>query len=74
MQSRIKNLKCYPPHTEDTEAFLEELLPSSEIPLASNVVRVVREADTLSESDQELIAELFDTLEAVHDQLATVSA
>ena len=32
-----------------------------------------READTLSGSDQELIAELFDTLEAVHDQLATVS-
>ena len=68
-----KEFKVLSPHTEDTEAFLEELLPSSEIPPASDVVRAAREADTLLGSDEELIAELFDTLEAVHDQLATVS-
>ena len=68
-----KEFKVLSPRTEDTEALLEELLPSSDLPPASNVVRAVKEADTLSGSDQELIAELFDTLEAVHDQLAMVS-
>ena len=33
----------------------------------------MKETDTLSGSDQELIAELFDTLEAVHDQLTMAS-
>ena len=38
------------------------------MPSASNVVRAVEEADTLSGSDQrELIAELFDSLETVHE-------
>ena len=53
--------------------YSKELLPSSEMPPASNVVRAVQEADTFSESDQELIAELFDSLETPHDQLATAS-
>ena len=68
-----KEFKVLSPHTEDTEALLEELLSSSNLPPASNVVRAVREADTLLGSDQELIAELLDTLETVHDQLAMVS-
>ena len=68
-----KEFKVLLPHMEDTEVLLEELLPSSEMPSASNVVRAVEEADTLSGSDQELIAELFDSLETVHDQLAMAS-
>ena len=68
-----KEFKVLLPRTEDTENLLEELLPSSEMPPASNVVRAVQEADTLSESDQELIAELFNSLETSHDQLATAS-
>ena len=68
-----KEFKVLLPQTEETEALLEELLPESEIPPAADVARAVREIDTLSGEDQELIAELFDTLEAVHDQLATVS-
>ena len=68
-----KEFKVLLPRTEETEALLEELLPESEIPPAADVARAVREIDTLSGEDQELIAELFDTLEAVHDQLATVS-
>ena len=68
-----KEFKVLLPRTEETEALLEELLPENEIPPAADVVRAVRETDTLSGEDQELIAELFDTLESVHDQLATVS-
>ena len=34
----------------------------------------MKEVDTLSESDQKLIAELFDTLETVHDQLSMASS
>ena len=69
-----KEFKVLLPCMEDTEVLLEELLPSSQMPSASNVVRAVEEADTLSGSDQELIAELFDSLETVHDQLAMASS
>ena len=68
-----KEFKVLLPRMEDTEVLLEELLPSSEMPSASNVVRAVQEADTLLGNDQELIAELFDSLETVHDQLAMAS-
>ena len=61
------------PRTEETEALLEELLPENEIPSATDVTQAVREIDTLSKEDQEVIAEVFDTLEVVHNQLATVS-
>ena len=46
-------------------------MPSDEIPGVSGVVQAVQEEDTLTESDQKLIAELFDMLETAHDQLAT---
>ena len=61
------------PRTEETEALLDELLPENEIPSATDVTQAVREIDTLSKEDQEVIAEVFDTLEVVHNQLATVS-
>ena len=61
------------PRTEETEALLDELLPENDIPSATDVTQAVREIDTLSKEDQEVIAEVFDTLEVVHNQLATVS-
>ena len=39
----------------------------------SGEIQTVQGADTLSKTDQELIAELFDSLETAHDQLATSS-
>ena len=59
------------PRTEEGEQLLEELLPNVEIPGALGIVQTVQEEDTLTETDQELIAELFDALETAHDQLAT---
>ena len=61
------------PRTEETEALLDELLPENDIPSATDVTQAVGEIDTLSKEDQEVIAEVFDTLEVVHNQLATVS-
>ena len=46
-------------------------MPSDEIPGALGVVQAVQGEDMLAETDQELIAELFDLLETAHDQLAT---
>ena len=37
------------------------------------MIQTVQGADTLSKTDQVLIAELFDSLETAHDQLATAS-
>ena len=68
-----KELNVLLPHTEDTEVLLEELLPSGEVPSASNVVREIQDVDTHVADDQELITELFDSLETVHDQLAMAS-
>ena len=51
------------------EKLLNELLPSDEIPSTSRVIQTVQGADTLSRTDQELIGELFDSLETAHDQL-----
>ena len=68
-----KEYKVLLPRTEDTEALLEELLPSSDLPSASSIVREIQDVDTLSANDQELIAGLFDSLETAHDQLAMAS-
>ena len=68
---RDKDFKVLSPRTEEREQLLEELLPSDEIPGALGVVQAVQEEDMLTETDQELIAELFDTLETAHNQLAT---
>ena len=68
-----KDFHVLSPRTEPGKKLLEELLPSDEIPSASAVVQAVQRADTLSEMDQELITELFDSLETAHDQLATAS-
>ena len=53
------------------EKLLEEILLSDEIPGALGVIQSVQEEEMLTETDQELIGELFDALEMVHDQLAT---
>ena len=68
-----KNFHVLSPRTETGEKLLDELLPSDYIPSASGVIQTVQGADTLSKTDQELIAELFDSLETAHDQLATAS-
>ena len=68
-----RNFHILSPRTETGENLLEELLPSDDIPSALGVIQTVQGTDTLSKKDQELIAELFDSLETAHDQLATAS-
>ena len=68
-----KEFKVLLPRTEEVENLLEELLPSNEMPPALGVIQAVQGTDTLSDTDQELIVKLFDSLETAHDQLATAS-
>ena len=67
------NFHVLSPRMETDEKLLDELLPSDDIPSTSGVIQTVQGADTLSKTDQELIAELFDSLEIAYDQLATAS-
>ena len=55
----------------DVDTVFQAIRDKDEIPGASGVVQAVQEEDTLTESDQKLIVELFDMLETAHSQLAT---
>ena len=68
-----KNVHVLSPRIEMGEKLLNELLPSDEIPSTSRVIQTIQGADTLSRTDQELISELFDSLETAHDHLAMAS-
>ena len=68
---RDKDFKVLTPRSDEVERLLEEILPSDEIPGAPGVIQLVQEEETLTETNQELIGELFDTLEMAHEQLAT---
>ena len=58
------------PRSDKVEQLLEEILPTEEVPQAAGVVQVAEAKESLLETDQRLIAELFDPLQVAHDQLA----
>ena len=65
--------KCFNillPRSDEMDQVLEEIIPSKEIPSASEVLRSAQRVKTLTEANQRVIAELFETLETAHDQLA----
>ena len=57
------------PQTEEIEALLEEVIPSEEILSGESVRRSLPDEDILSDSDRELITELFETLETAYDNI-----
>ena len=67
----IKDLTCLAiyPQSEEIEALLEEVIPSEEIPSGESVSRSLPDKDILSDSDRELITEVFETLETVYDNI-----
>ena len=73
MAKSIKDryFKVLAPRSDKVEQLLEEILPSDKVPRAPSIIQSVQEEEVLTEADQGVIAELFDTLETVHDQLAT---
>ena len=68
---RDKDFKVLSPRSDEVEKLLEEILPGDEIPGTPGVIQAVQEGETLTNTDQGLIGELFDTLEMTHNQLAT---
>ena len=74
MVTRAIRDKCFNillPRSDEMDQVLEEILPNEEIPSTSDVLWSAQRVETLTEADQRVIAELFETLEIAHDQLAT---
>ena len=65
-----RSYKVRLPRSDKVEQMLEEILPTEEVPQAVGVVQVVKAKELLTETDQRLIAKLYDALEVAHDQLA----
>ena len=66
-----RSFKVLLPRSNEVDQMLEEILPTDEIPRALGIIQVAQAEETLTEADQVLIAELFEALEVIHDQLAT---
>ena len=60
------------PQTEDSDRKLECLVPEEEVPSASGILKAIEDPEDLTAEDRTLIAELFDSLEVAHSELASV--
>ena len=67
---RNKNFNVLLPRSDTLDQTLEEMLPSEELPDASEVLRVAQGEGKISEGDQRIVAELFSNLEVAHDHMA----
>ena len=66
--------KCFNillPRSDELDQVLEEILPTEEVPSTPGVIQSAQRVETLTNADQRVIVELFETLETTHDQLAT---
>ena len=74
MVTRALQDKCFNillPRPDELDQVLEEILPNEEVPSTPDVIQSAQRVETLTEADQRVIAELFETLETTHNQLAT---
>ena len=69
---RDKGFRVLLPRSIEVDKLLEEILPTEDLPKMAEVLQAVGAKEELSESDQLLLAELFDALEVAHNQLAMV--
>ena len=66
--------KCFNvllPRSEEIDQVLEEILLNEEMPSASEVLRSAQRGEAMTEANQRVVAELFESLETTHDQLVT---
>ena len=66
--------KCFNvllPRSDELDQLLEEIIPNVDIPNAPDVIQAAQQGGDLSEADQKIIAEIFESLEIAHDQIAT---
>ena len=74
MVMRAVRDKCFNvllPRSDELDQILVEIIPNEDIPGAPDVLRVVQKGGDMSEADQKVVAELFESLEIAHDQMAT---
>ena len=74
MVTRSIRDKCFNmllPRSEEIDQVLEEMLPNEEIPSTSKVLHSAQRGEAMTKADQRVVAELFESLETMHDQLAT---
>ena len=66
--------KCFNtllPRSDELDQLLEEIIPNVDIPNAPDVIEEAQRGGVISETDQKVIAEIFESLEIAHDQIAT---
>ena len=67
--------KCFNvllPRSDELDQILEEIIPNEDIPGAPDVLRAAQKGGDMSEADhKKIMAELFESLEITHDQMAT---
>ena len=66
--------KCFNvllPRSDELDQLLEEIIPNVDIPNAPDVIQVAQQGGDMSEADQKVVAEIFESLEIAHDQIAT---
>ena len=66
--------KCFNvllPRSDELDQILEEIIPDEEIPNAPDVIQAAQQREDMSEADQKVVAEIFESLEIAHDQIAT---
>ena len=59
------------PHTDQKERMLESLFPDEDIPSADQVLETLEDPEDMTKEDRTLIAELFESLEVAHSELAS---
>ena len=66
--------KCFNvlfPRSDELDQILEEIIPNEEIPDTPEVLHAAQNGGEMSEADQRVVAELFESLETAHDQMVT---
>ena len=66
--------KCFNvllPRSDKLDQLLEEIIPNVDIPDAPDVIQAAQQGGDMSEADQKVVAEIFESLEIAHDQIAT---
>ena len=67
---RDKRFNVLLPRSDELDQILEEIIPNEDIPGTPDVIRAAQQGD-MSEADQKIMAEIFQSLEFAHDQIVT---
>ena len=66
-----KHFNVLLPRSDELDQIFEEIIPNEEIPGTPEVLHAAQREGEMSETDQKVVAELFESLEIAHDQMVT---